>query len=516
MSSDQPKKKVALTNALVNLGAINKATGKYETPIFATKKNEYVCPDCGQDVILKQGEVRKYHFAHYSSLSSKNQGECSYYSHPGESQIHKHAKELLKVALEKKRCIVRKSCDMCHVDTYVKISKVKETDEVLVECAFALEGSRKVADVAILDHEGYIKVIFEIYHTHKTREGDRPEPWYELKALEVIRDIENSNEIFDVRCVRQKVCWMCLKFKELDEKKPEWFLVEGREPELEWYIRYKLGQRDFFEQTSYSQTQYYYGSKTTYLHHLRFKFDEYDGDEPGGNESFHAYILHQFKKFYGRRRVSVWNVDEDEEDLVDGKYQIVGTRNTVGIDIEWSDVGYNYYEWGFQLLEECSSRKTVWVLANIILSFRGHKLKSKIMDFEERAVYSHYRFWRRKYVGKICISDEGLILDNQDLVLKDLELLHLFKQFHTAKGIKINRYVGVPKDSSLKFFNSGSDCKLSDVMIYPSQNPLCVVGLLHRPFMNPIRFSLSVEEFEISSKTDLKRKFLSWICTISS
>lgn len=297
MSSDQPKKKATQTSALVNLGAINKATGKYETPIFATKKNEYACPDCGQDVILKQGEVRKYHFAHYSSLSSKNQGECSYYSHPGESQIHKHAKELLKVALEKKRCTIWRGCELCRVKLLTRILKIEKLDTIEVECPFEFTESRKVADVAVLDRETYIKFIFEIYNTHKTKESDRPEPWYEFEALELIQEIENCQDGFKIRCIRQKFCDLCLKFKNLDSQEPDWFFKDGRTDQIEWYVRYKLGQRDFSDTVRKKIDN---NGKWHDVEPKHLEFDYY-ANSPEKKEK-NRRIINKFNKFFKNNR----------------------------------------------------------------------------------------------------------------------------------------------------------------------------------------------------------------------
>ncbi len=233
MSSDEAvapklskiKKKTSRTNNLINLGAINKKTKTYETPLFADKKNKYYCPDCCQDVILKQGEIRRYHFAHKAEISDKQtnpDGGCNYYNHPGESQIHKHAKELLKVALERKKCKISRACMACGEELVFDLPKPKKTDEVRVECAFEWsEGARKVADVAIVDKDEFMMFIFEVCNTHKTKEEDRPEdvPWYELDALSLIEAIEESGEnVFNVKCIRKKVCDLCEKFRELDGK----------------------------------------------------------------------------------------------------------------------------------------------------------------------------------------------------------------------------------------------------------------------------------------------------------
>ena len=49
---------------LIKLGAINKKTNKYTDPLQANKNDEFICIDCGNDVIIRQGKIRVHHFAH--------------------------------------------------------------------------------------------------------------------------------------------------------------------------------------------------------------------------------------------------------------------------------------------------------------------------------------------------------------------------------------------------------------------------------------------------------------------
>lgn len=62
-------------------GAINKETTEYVFPSIASKENNYCCPHCNNDVILRKGTVRVHHFAHKNEASS-----CSYYTKP--TQYH--------------------------------------------------------------------------------------------------------------------------------------------------------------------------------------------------------------------------------------------------------------------------------------------------------------------------------------------------------------------------------------------------------------------------------------------
>ena len=64
------------------MGAINKLSNERESPLFANKKDNYMCPDCNRDVIFKKGKIKKAHFAHKAS-----EIKCTFYDKPSETQI---------------------------------------------------------------------------------------------------------------------------------------------------------------------------------------------------------------------------------------------------------------------------------------------------------------------------------------------------------------------------------------------------------------------------------------------
>lgn len=218
-------------NNLINLGAINIKTKEYESPIFASKSNEYKCPDCDKKVMLKKGKIKRPHFAHF-----KSQNTCNYYNHPGESQIHFYAKELLKYVLQNKKCMICRKCDLCRGNIEQSIV-VNATNIVKKEYIFEYNG-KKIADVAVIDNNN-IKYIFEIYHKHATLEVNRPEPWFEIEATNLIQNIENNtNESILIDCIRSQKCDVCstaitnlLKLsyiKEYETAKREWYKI-GKE-----------------------------------------------------------------------------------------------------------------------------------------------------------------------------------------------------------------------------------------------------------------------------------------------
>ena len=189
------------------MGAINKSTNKYEYPAIAEKTNKYSCPDCKKDVILRKGEIRIHHFAHY-----KSDTPCRYYDHPGESQIHKDAKMALKAILEGGKDIeILRNCNVCHINPIISIHKYTGYT-VKIEHYFTFNDSKKFADVACLEGDS-IKYVFEICYKHRTLENDRPEPWFEFNAEKLLYDInkeESSENLIKIYCMRNHKCSTCI------------------------------------------------------------------------------------------------------------------------------------------------------------------------------------------------------------------------------------------------------------------------------------------------------------------
>jgi hypothetical protein len=196
------------------MGALNKQTNEYEYPAIASKSNCYKCPDCDRDVTFKKGEINRPHFAH------KQNDACDYYDRPNETQIHKDAKNLLYTLLKNKTELnIKRKCVRCngiyHVDGEWKghtISHYNYEDgspTPMIEYPFKYNNSNKRADVALVYDifDSHCEThIFEICHTHATKECDRPDPWFEFNALSLINDINNQIHYrfsIDLFCLRQ-------------------------------------------------------------------------------------------------------------------------------------------------------------------------------------------------------------------------------------------------------------------------------------------------------------------------
>lgn len=198
---------------MVNLvGALNKETNKLVLAKDAYKQNEYICIGCKEDLIFRKGEVKIPHFAH------RPHSKCLYFcNHTSEeSQIHKTAKELLKeILMNKQSLIISKKCTTCSCECDEEIIDLNNSKKIIeLEYNFIHNGLR-IADVAYLVNNE-IKYIFEICHTHKTEEQNRPEPWFEFDAMELINSynlnfFNNENEFY-LNCIRKNVCSNCINF----------------------------------------------------------------------------------------------------------------------------------------------------------------------------------------------------------------------------------------------------------------------------------------------------------------
>lgn len=192
---------------MLSLGAINKVNGEYVYPRIANKKDAYICPECNKDLILCQGTKRVHHFRHKVDCIDP----CRHYSHPTETQIHKDAKLLLKNLLERKIPIsFLRNCDCCKKNEEFEIPEISEGSNIQLEYRFEYNGV-KVADVAYLE-DGEILCIFEICNTHKTCSENRPEPWFEIDALTLIK-LANDHDLVSLQipCIRREKCEACIE-----------------------------------------------------------------------------------------------------------------------------------------------------------------------------------------------------------------------------------------------------------------------------------------------------------------
>ena len=213
-----------------SMGAINKTTTNYEYPKIANKINKYKCPFCDKDVIFRNGKIKQPHFAHY-----KSDNPCSYYKKPNESQIHKDAKLLMKTLLDNKNKILfYRECYECLLEENaifeyeITDNDYNENTIATMEYSFNYNNSNRHADVALVENKD-IKYIFEICYKNKTKEENRPEPWFEINSEKLInninsvKNIDTNNEI-RIECIRDYKCDYCKEVIEYERKRQIHFL----------------------------------------------------------------------------------------------------------------------------------------------------------------------------------------------------------------------------------------------------------------------------------------------------
>jgi hypothetical protein len=187
-------------------GALDKATRHLVDPKGALKRIWYECPDCHRDVNVRKGDKRAAYFAHRPD----RENPCTYYNrNPSLDQQHKNAQLKLKHFLDTQVEIDIKRACVCGCGWITgTIVSANHPGKGKCEHRFKFNDSQKSADVALLDGDTLVS-IFEVVHTHYTRERDRPEPWFEISAKE-INAIPSDSKKINLTCIRQLQSKECI------------------------------------------------------------------------------------------------------------------------------------------------------------------------------------------------------------------------------------------------------------------------------------------------------------------
>lgn len=196
-------------------GAIQTDNNEYVLPYNAEKNKNYKCIGCQQKLILKKGKIRKCHFAHYSETN------CFYFEHPNESELHKEAKYKLASWLKQQKkidifmecCKTQYNGNKCGYEADEPTIEYEENDRVELE--YRDTNNKYIADIAVINNNK-VKYIFEIKNTHATITNVRPEPWFEIEALEIIQQ-EDRDEV-GLTCIRDNKIRYCDNCRILDEE----------------------------------------------------------------------------------------------------------------------------------------------------------------------------------------------------------------------------------------------------------------------------------------------------------
>lgn len=181
------------------LPAIEVETGSLIYPRYGIKGRVYSCPKCEEILIFKQGKERSAYFSHKPNFN------CSYTERPSESDIHLAAKFLLFNHLRSGESInIIYPTPVCTEGS--KCKGYRFSNQIKLKAGETVRMEKKVdniiPDIDIIDENGAIITIIEIFHTH--RQKNRPEPWFEFKALDVIN--ATSTTLQDIRTDRLCNC----------------------------------------------------------------------------------------------------------------------------------------------------------------------------------------------------------------------------------------------------------------------------------------------------------------------
>ena len=105
----------------------------YADEVYREDGDKYYCPECGSELILRQGTKNMWHFSH-----KEDNGICVFRNYDNESLPHKLMKKTIKEIVEEhNNCIVS---DLEHTigskiaDYYFEVKKFGNIRKVVVEC----------------------------------------------------------------------------------------------------------------------------------------------------------------------------------------------------------------------------------------------------------------------------------------------------------------------------------------------------------------------------------------------
>lgn len=155
-------------------------------------KGHFACIDCGNDVFIRRGSKRAWHFAHFREEDAK---KCPH-ANGGETKEHYDAKHFISRSID--RCaFATEKCPSCNRKKFF-VGRSGGAPIFVHHCSAEVErgipGTRRVADVAAIHPDtGRWVAAIEVLHTHETDADKRKEcasqgiPVLEVRTSEVQR-----------------------------------------------------------------------------------------------------------------------------------------------------------------------------------------------------------------------------------------------------------------------------------------------------------------------------------------
>lgn len=168
----------------------------------ADKSRKYFCPLCGEKMVPKQGDIRRWHFAHKANVEN-----CSY-----ETYLHKISKTLLCKAINESKSFYIKflfkvlcSIEKCPVGIFERCnwSKIREFDlkQYYNHCEEEAKIENYKADLLLKSSEQMNRppILIEIVVTHKSTEVKLNS---KLRIIEIkIDSLEDIDRIISSKCI---------------------------------------------------------------------------------------------------------------------------------------------------------------------------------------------------------------------------------------------------------------------------------------------------------------------------
>lgn len=157
----------------------------------------------------------------------------------------------------------------CKKNTQYNIPRLNNESKIITEYRFKYNGNNNIADLVYLKNDKIIN-IYEIYHTHKTKEIRRPEPWFEFNATNII-NMSDKDEIA-IDCLRNKYCDDCIYMRDLKKNDlKKWIRIKlGQSFKNPMYINYKneiICKKQYLSLTQEEKKEEYYR-----IYHKRIDF----------------------------------------------------------------------------------------------------------------------------------------------------------------------------------------------------------------------------------------------------
>lgn len=144
----------------------------------------YLCPECHARVVLRRGEMKVPHFAHYTTPES-----CRLV---GEGWVHVAAKQAVFatvmecVEVGQPQIRLLHACEVCAAEKWQMLPP--RVHEARLECQLT---SGRILDIGLFDVEGCLLAGIEIRHSHAVDHGKARDlqgtPWIELSAVDALQ-----------------------------------------------------------------------------------------------------------------------------------------------------------------------------------------------------------------------------------------------------------------------------------------------------------------------------------------